>query len=213
VTVSIALPARRPVLAEVLPGALTRSGVTIVAGAALTALAAQVSLPVPGSPVPVTGQTFAVLLTAAALGPFRGLAAQALYLLAGIAGLPVFAGAGHGPTVAFGATGGYLLGFLVAAAITGYGARRGADRSPVRTLLLFALASAVIYLIGTAWLCLDTGMSASAGIAAGVTPFIPGDVAKALFAAGLLPGTWRLLGRGTTGAADPAGEANADGVR
>jgi biotin transport system substrate-specific component len=200
-------------LAEVLPGALTRSGVTIVAGAALTALAAQVSLPVPGSPVPVTGQTFAVLLTAAALGPFRGLAAQVLYLLAGIAGLPVFAGAGHGPTVAFGATGGYLLGFLAAAALTGYGARRGADRSPVRTLLLFALASAVIYLIGTAWLCLDTGMSASAGIAAGVTPFIPGDVAKALLAAGLLPGTWRLLGRGAAGAADPAGEANADGVR
>jgi biotin transport system substrate-specific component len=197
-TTSIALPTRRPVLAEVLPGALTRSGVTIVAAAALTALAAQVSLPVPGSPVPVTGQTFAVLLTAAALGPFRGLAAQVLYLLAGIAGLPVFAGAGHGPTVAFGATGGYLLGFLAAAALTGYGARRGADRSPVRTLLLFALASAVIYVIGTTWLCLDTGMSASAGIAAGVTPFIPGDVAKALLAAGLLPGAWRLAGRRTS---------------
>ena len=200
VTVSIPLPARRPVLAEVLPGTLTRSGVTIVAGAALTALAAQVSLPVPGSPVPVTGQTFAVLLTAAALGPLRGLASQGLYLALGLVGLPVFAGAAHGPHVVFGASGGYLVGFLVAAAIVGAGARRGADRSPLRTLLLFALASVVIYAIGTAWLCLDTGMSASAGIAAGVTPFIPGDVAKALLAAGLLPGTWRLLGRGADGA-------------
>jgi len=197
VTASIALPARRTVLAEVLPEMLTRSGVTIVLAAGLTALAAQVSVPVPGSPVPVTGQTFAVLLTAAALGPARGLAAQVLYLAAGLAGLPVFAGAGHGPGVVFGATGGYLAGFLAAALITGYGARRGADRSPARTLVLFAVASAVIYLIGTTWLCLDTGMSASAGIAAGVTPFLPGDAVKALLAAGLLPGTWRLLGRST----------------
>jgi biotin transport system substrate-specific component len=196
-TASIAVPTRRPVLAEVLPVALTRSGVTIVLAAALTALAAQVSMPVPGSPVPVTGQTFAVLLTAAALGPVRGLAAQILYLAAGMAGLPVFAGAGHGPGVVFGATGGYLAGFLVAAVITGYGARRGADRSPARTLMLFALASVVIYLIGTVWLCLDTGMSASAGIAAGVTPFLPGDAVKALLAAGLLPGAWWLAGQGT----------------
>ena len=89
---SSALPARRLVLAEVLPSALTRSGVTIALGAALTALAAQISFPIPGSPVPVTGQTFAVLLTAAALGPARGLAAQLLYLLLGVVGLPVFAG-------------------------------------------------------------------------------------------------------------------------
>ncbi len=198
-SVSIALPARRPVLAEVLPTGLTRSGVTVVLGAGLTALAAQLSFPVPGSPVPVTGQTFAVLLTAAALGPARGLAAQALYLLMGAVGLPVFAGAGQGPGVIFGASGGYLIGFLAAAAITGYGARRGADRSPVRTLLLFALASVVIYAIGTTWLCLDTGMSAGAGISAGVTPFLPGDTAKALLAAGLLPGAWWLAGHRASG--------------
>ena len=194
--VSLALPARRAVLAESLPGTLTRSGATIVLGAALTALAAQVAVPVPGSPVPVTGQTFAVLLTAAALGPARGLAAQVLYLAAGVAGLPVFASASHGAGVVFGASGGYLVGFLAAAVIAGWGARRGADRSPVRTLVLFALASGVIYLIGTAWLCLNTGMSASAGIAAGVTPFLPGDAVKALLAAGLLPGAWWLAGRG-----------------
>jgi biotin transport system substrate-specific component len=193
---SIDLMPRRPVLAEILPSDLTRTGVTILLGAALTAVAAQVSIPVPGSPVPLTGQTFAVLLTAAALGPARGLAAQALYLVMGAVGLPVFAGAGHGPGVIFGATGGYLVGFLAAALITGYGARRGADRSPWRTLLLFALASAIIYLIGTAWLCLDTGMSIREGISAGVTPFLPGDAVKALLAAGLLPGAWRLAGRG-----------------
>jgi biotin transport system substrate-specific component len=194
-TATLDLTVRRPVLAEILPAGLTRTGVTILLGTALTAAAAQVSFPVPGSPVPVTGQTFAVLLTAAALGPARGLAAQALYLVLGAVGLPVFAGAGHGPGVIFGASGGYLIGFLAAALITGYGARRGADRSPWRTLLLFAVASAVIYLIGTAWLCLDTGLSASQGIAAGVTPFLPGDTAKALLAAGLLPGAWRLAGR------------------
>jgi biotin transport system substrate-specific component len=198
-TVSIALPARRRVLAEVLPASTTRTGVTIVAAAALTAAAAQVAVPVPGSPVPITGQTFAVLLTAAALGPARGLAAQALYLVLGIAGLPVFEGFSHGPGALFGATGGYLAGFLAAAVIVGYGARRGADRSPVRTLLLFALASAAIYLIGTTWLCLDTGMSLGAGISAGVTPFLPGDAAKALLAAGLLPGAWRLIGRASGG--------------
>jgi biotin transport system substrate-specific component len=115
----------------------------------------------------------------------------------GAVGLPVFAGAGHGPGVIFGATGGYLAGFLVAAVITGHGARRGADRSPWRTVLLFALASAVIYLIGTAWLCLDTGMPVREGISAGVTPFLLGDAVKALLAAGLLPGVWRLAGRGT----------------
>jgi biotin transport system substrate-specific component len=194
-TASVDLMPRRAVLAEILPLDLTRSGVTILLGAALTAVAAQVAIPVPGSPVPITGQTFAVLLTAAALGPARGLAAQALYLVLGAVGLPVFAGAAHGPGVIFGASGGYLVGFLAAAVITGYGARRGADRSPWRTLLLFALASAVIYLVGTTWLCLDTGMTLREGIAAGVTPFLPGDAAKALLAAGLLPGAWRLVGR------------------
>ena len=192
-SMSIAPAARRPVLAEVLPSVLSRSGVTVILAAALTAAAAQVAIPVPGSPVPVTGQTFAVLLTAAALGPARGLAAQALYLAAGAAGLPVFAGASHGPGVIFGASGGYLVGFLLAAALVGYGGRRGADRSAGLTLLLFALGSLVIYVIGTAWLCLDTGLGVSAGISAGVVPFLPGEAAKALLAAGVLPVTWRLI--------------------
>ena len=215
-TASIALPVRRPVLAEALPAAWTRTGVTILLGTALTALAAQVSIPVPGSPVPITGQTFAVLLTAAALGPARGVASQALYVRLGLVGLPVFAGATSGSHVVFGASGGYLIGFIVAAAIVGWGARRGADRSPVRTLFLYALASVVIYVIGTTWLCVDTGMSMSAGIAAGVTPFIPGDIAKALLAAGLLPGAWWLLGHGASAAYaadDSAADKDGAGAR
>ena len=106
---TIALPSR-PVLAEaVLPRALTRTGVTVAMGTALTALAAQVSVPVPGSPVPVTGQTFAVLLVGAALGPGRAVASQALYLLLGVAGLPVFTQGAHGIEVLFGATGGRFV--------------------------------------------------------------------------------------------------------
>jgi len=195
---TIDTPLGRPVLAETLPRVLTRTGATIMMAAALTALAAQVAIPVPGSPVPITGQTFAVLLTAAALGPARGAAAQVLYLVLGAVGLPVLAGAAHGPAAMFGASGGYLIAFPVAAAVVGYGARRGADRSPALTLLLFGVASVVIYLIGTVWLCLDTGMSASAGFAAGVRPFLPGDAAKALLAAGLLPAAWRVAARGIT---------------
>ena len=187
---------RRPVLAEsFLPSALTRAGVTVVLGAALTAFAAQVAVPIPGSPVPVTGQTFAVLVTAAALGPARGLASQALYLVLGLLGLPVFAQAQHGTQAVFGATGGYLVGFLVAALIAGRGARLGADRSPWRALPLMVLASASIYLVGASWLAFSTGMSAAQTMAAGVVPFLLGDALKVLLAAGLLPSAWRLLNR------------------
>ncbi|HEY1702505.1 MAG TPA: biotin transporter BioY [Trebonia sp.] len=186
----------RPVLAErLLPRTATRTGLTVLGAAALIALAARVSIPIPGTPVPITGQTFAVLLTAAALGPARGIAAQLVYILAGVVGMPVFAGAAHGTAVVFGASGGYLVAYPLAALIVGYFARRGADRSVLRTLAVYAVASAVIYAIGTLWLCVDTGMSASAGIAAGVTPFLPGDAVKALLAAGLLPAAWKLVGR------------------
>jgi biotin transport system substrate-specific component len=200
----------RPVLAErLLPRAATRTGLTVLGAAALIALAAQVSIPIPGTPVPITGQTFAVLLTAAALGPGRGVAAQLVYLLAGVAGLPVFAGAAHGAVTVFGASGGYLLEYPLAALLVGYFARRGADRSIPRTLAVYVLASAIIYAIGTLWLCVDTGMSASAGISAGVVPFLPGDAGKALLAAGLLPAAWKLVGRSDTKARAAQAEISA----
>lgn len=190
---TIALPSR-PVLAEaVLPRALTRTGVTVAMGMALTALAAQVAVPVPGSPVPVTGQTFAVLLVGAALGPGRAVASQALYLLLGVVGLPVFTQGAHGIEVLFGATGGYLVGFLVAASIAGLGARRGADRSVLRELVVAVAASAAIYAFGVTWLSAWTGMSLAAAVTAGMLPFLVGDALKALLAAGVLPAAWKVV--------------------
>jgi biotin transport system substrate-specific component len=193
---TVAVPLRpRAVLAEaVLPHTLTRTGVTIGLGALLTALAAQVAVPVPGSPVPVTGQTFAVLLVGATLGPARGVASMALYTLLGVVGLPVFTDASSGAHVLLGATGGYLVGFLAAAAIAGLASRRGHDRSVPRQLAVAVAASLTIYVFGAGWLSLSTGMSLAAAVSVGVVPFLLGDALKALFAAGLLPGAWKLVG-------------------
>ncbi|QKE82630.1 biotin transporter BioY [Arthrobacter sp. NEB 688] len=185
----------RPTLAEaVLPRSLTRTGVTVGLGALLTALAAQVALPVPGSPVPVTGQTFAVLLVGAALGPGRAVASMALYLVLGVVGLPVFTDGSHGAHVVVGATGGYLVGFLAAAAVAGLAARRGHDRSVPRQLLAAVASSLTIYVFGVSWLSLSTGMSLATAVTVGVVPFLLGDALKALLAAGALPAAWRLVG-------------------
>ncbi|GGL33478.1 biotin synthase [Phycicoccus endophyticus] len=193
---TLAAPLRpRAVLAEaVLPQSLTRTGVTVGLGALITALAAQVALPIPGSPVPVTGQTFAVLLVGAALGPARGVASMALYLVLGAVGLPVFTDASGGAHVLLGATGGYLVGFLAAAAIAGHAARRGHDRSVLRELTVAVAASLTIYVVGVGWLALSTGMSLGAAIGAGMLPFLLGDALKALLAAGALPGAWKVVG-------------------
>jgi biotin transport system substrate-specific component len=193
-TSALSLPNRLPVLAEsALPNVLTRTGVTVVLGAALTALASQVVLPIPGSPVPVTGQTFAVLLTAAALGPARGLASQLLYLTLGAVGLPVFTAGAHGVHVLGGATGGYLVGFLLASLIVGAGSRRGADRTVLRQLAVLALGSAAIYACGVPWLAITTGMGLGKAVAVGMAPFLVGDALKAMLASSLLPATWKLV--------------------
>ncbi|NJC71467.1 biotin transporter BioY [Planosporangium thailandense] len=195
-TTALSLPTRLPVLAEAaLPRVLTRAGVSVLLGTALTALAAQVVVPIPGSPVPVTGQTFAVLLTAAALGPARGLASQVLYLALGAAGLPVFTQGAHGVQVLFGATGGYLVGFLLAALVVGAGSRRGTDRTVLRELAVMTLASATIYACGVSWLAIVTGMGLVKAVAVGVAPFLLGDALKALLASSLLPATWKLVTR------------------
>lgn len=185
----------RPVLADLLPRAVVRNLVLVVAAALLTALCAQIRIPLPFSPVPLTGQTFAVLLTAAALGPLRGLAGQALYLALGLAGLPFFAGGESGWTYASGATGGYLLGFLVAAAVVGYCARRGMDRTPLGMGLAFLLGTLVIYAFGVPWLGVAADLSAAAAFRSGALPFLPGDAIKAVLAAVLLPAAWRLTER------------------
>lgn len=189
------VPARRParpVLADLLPGALARDVTLVVAVAALTAVAAQVVIPVPGLPVPLTGQTFAVLLGAAALGPWRGAIAQAVYLTAGVVGLPVFAGASSGWESVAGASGGYLVGFVLAGVVVGALARRGADRRVLSTVGTYALGTLAVYAVGVPWLAVSTGMPITAALLTGAAVFLPGDALKAALAAALLPSAWRL---------------------
>lgn len=182
----------RPVLADLLPRAVVRDALLVLGAALLTALCAQIVIPLPFSPVPLTGQTFAVLLTAAALGPLRGLAGQALYLAFGLVGLPFFQGGESGWTYATGATGGYLLGFLAAALVVGACSRRGLDRTPLGTLAAFALGSVTVYAFGVPWLAAVTDLDIAAALTRGALVFLPGDAIKAALAAGLLPAAWRF---------------------
>jgi biotin transport system substrate-specific component len=183
-------PARTgQVLADLIPASRVRDIALVLGGAALTGLAAQISVPVPGSPVPVTGQTLAVLLVGTALGAGRGFLSLALYALAGIAGVPWFAGATSGAAAP---SFGYILGMILAATVVGALARRGADRSVWRTAGAMVLGEAIVYAVGVPYLALATGMSASAAIAAGLTPFLIGDALKAALAMGALPTAWKL---------------------
>ncbi|MYW14057.1 biotin transporter BioY, partial [Streptomyces sp. SID2955] len=183
---STATAVARPgsVLADLLPSSRVRDTALVVGGAALTGLAAQLSVPVPGSPVPVTGQTFAALLVGTTLGARRGFLSLALYAVAGVAGMPWFANGDSGAgMVSFG----YILGMLLASALVGALARRGADRSPLRMAGTMILGEAVIYAVGVPYLALAAHLSASQAIAAGLTPFLIGDALKAALAMGALP--------------------------
>ncbi|MET9362003.1 biotin transporter BioY [Streptomyces sp. NPDC006632] len=191
-TASAAAPRTGSVLADLLPSSRTRDVALVVGGAALTGLAAQIAVQVPGSPVPVTGQTFAALLVGAGLGAGRGFLSLALYALVGMAGMPWFA---SGTSGAGGASFGYVLGMLLASTVVGALARRGADRSVPRTAGTMVLGSAIIYAVGVPYLAASTGMSLTAAVAAGLTPFLIGDALKAALAMGLLPAAWKLLGR------------------
>jgi biotin transport system substrate-specific component len=173
-------------------GAL-RQAALIVGASVVTALAAQIAIPLPWSPVPLTGQTFAVLLTGAVLGARRGFAAQALYLAQGAAGLPVFAGGVAGFAVFAGPTAGYLLAFPIAAAVTGLLAERGWDRGFAGTLAAMLLGGAVILAAGAAGL--GRFVPPGALLASGVLPFVPGEIAKCAIAACAFPAAWRWASR------------------
>ncbi len=192
---ALPLPTARPrrVLADLLPGSLARDVALVVGVAALTALAAQLRIPVPGLPVPVTGQTFAVLLGAAALGPVRGSLAQVLYVAAGLVGLPVFTGGASGWEAVAGASGGYLLGFVAASAVVGALARRGADRRVLSTVAAYTAGTAVIYAFGVPWLAAVAGMPLGAALTAGAVVFLPGDAIKAVLAGAALPAVWHRV--------------------
>ena len=165
----------------------------IAVGVLLLALLAQLRLQL--GPVPFTGQTLGVLLLGAAYGAPLGAVTTSSYVLLGAIGLPLFAGGQSGFAYALGPTGGYLVGFVFAAALLGYLAGRGWDRSLTTCALAMLLANVVIYLPGLAWLQQALGLSWSATIAAGLTPFVAGDLVKLAIAAAVLPAAWRLLGK------------------
>ena len=164
----------------------------IVGGSLVVALSAQIAVPLAFSPVPITGQTLAVLLVGALMGSVRGGVVMLLYLAEGVAGLPVFAGGGAGAAHLLGPTGGYLVGFVAAATVTGYLAERGWDRRIGTTVAAMLLGTVAIYAIGLAWLGLFTGTENL--LAIGLYPFIPGAIVKIIVAAALVPQGWKLLG-------------------
>jgi biotin transport system substrate-specific component len=175
----------------------------VLLGVALIAASAQFVIRVPGSDVPVTGQTFGVLVTATALGLRRGIGSVGLYLLLGLA-LPIYAGGAHGLVhfvsrdgghLVLGATGGYLLGFLLAGALVGRLAELGWDRHLGGSLAAMILGNIVIYAVGVAWLAVALDLTAPQAISAGLTPFLAGDALKILFAALVFPLGWWVVGR------------------
>ena len=172
--------------------AIAYDAALVLGGSMFVALAAQVAIRLPFSPVPVTGQTLAVLLVGALLGSRRGAWSLLAYLLEGLAGLPVFAGGASGPAYALGPTGGYLLGFVAAAFVVGWRAERGWDRRLGSTALAMVAGNVAIYACGLGWLALFVGRQA---LALGLFPFLAGDLVKLVLAAIALPLGWRLIGR------------------
>jgi biotin transport system substrate-specific component len=190
---STAVATTRPgqVLADLLPASRVRDIALVLGGAALTGLAAQLAVPVPGSSVPVTGQTFAALLVGTSLGAGRGFLSLALYALLGLAGVPWFAGGTSGAGASFG----YIVGMLLASAAVGALARRGADRSVLRMAGTMLLGEAIVYAIGVPYLALSLDLSTSAALAAGLTPFLIGDALKAALAMGAAPTAWKFVNK------------------
>ncbi len=175
------------VLADLVPGERVRDIALIGTFAAVIGLSAQVAVFLPFSPVPVTGQTFAVLLGAAALGAGRATLGASLYLVLGVAGVPWFTATG-------GASFGYIIGFVAAAWIVGRLARLGNDRTVARTVALMAVGNLVIYAAGVTGLALVLGVGIVEATLLGAVPFLIGDAVKLALAAALLPATWKLVG-------------------
>lgn len=177
-------------LGDAIPGGLVRDIALVAGGAMFVGLTAQVAIPLWFTPVPLTLQTFSVLLVGAVLGSKRGLISMALYLAAGVAGVPWFAQGNSGWQLA---TIGYLVGFVAAAWLVGLLAERRGDRTPLRAAGLMVLGNVVIYVFGVIGLLVMTPYDLPTAIAKGVLPFLLGDAIKIAFAAALLPVTWKLV--------------------
>jgi biotin transport system substrate-specific component len=169
--------------------------VAVVAGTSLIALSAQISIPLGFTPVPLTGQTFAVLLVGAALGTLGGAASTALYVLIGALGAPVYASHDSGWHILTSATGGYLFGFIAAAALTGALAQHGWDRRFSSSLGALLTGNVVIYIFGIAMLARSLHLDLDTALKDGLYPFLLGDLIKLYLAAASLPIAWRLLER------------------
>jgi biotin transport system substrate-specific component len=167
----------------------------VLAGTALVSVAAQVSIPLPFTPVPVTGQTFAVVLVGSALGAVRGVSSLVLYLAAGALGAPIYADGAHGWSVLNSPSGGYIVGFVAAAALTGFLAERRWDRRFSSAVTAMLSGNVVIYLFGLPWLAHVLGTNREKTLELGLYPFVAGDLLKLYLAGALLPGAWRLVGR------------------
>jgi len=167
----------------------------VLGGTAFVSLAAQVSFDLPFTPVPITGQTFAVLLVGASLGALLGLASLGLYLFVGALGAPVYADGNSGWDILTGPTGGYIVGFVFAAVVTGWLAQRRWDRRFNSAVAAMLTGSVVIYAFGLPWLAreIDTGFEGT--LEAGLYPFVVGDLLKLYLAGALLPGAWKLVER------------------
>jgi biotin transport system substrate-specific component len=195
VTVTRALLTRRRVLADHLSGGLVRDVLLVVGYAVLIGLSAQVVVRLPFTPVPLTGLTFGVLAGALALGWWRSALGMALYLFAGLAGVPWFAGGAGGPATLLAPSFGYIIGCLAASALVGRLAERGFDRRPLRALVAMVAGSAVIYAFGLPWLAFTVHSGPATTLALGLYPFLIGDALKAALAAGVLPGARWLVHR------------------
>ena len=193
------------VLSDALPRPQVRSmriarEVTLIAGfALLTAALARVRIPLGFTPVPVTGQTLAVLLAGASLGAWRGASSQLLYWLMGMVGLPFYSNGTGGWSVATGPTMGYLVGFIVAAAVVGRLAEYRHDRHVLTSVAAMTMGSMIIYVCGATWLAINLGIPLATGeqnaISLGVTPFLVGDVIKMCLAGLATASTWRFINR------------------
>jgi len=194
-TVAVQTAPRR-VLADYLPRTLVADTILVVGAAGLVGLLAQISIHLSFTPVPITGQTLGVLLAGSALGWRRAGLSMSLYMVAGLAGVPWFAGHASGYA---GATFGYLLGFIAAGMLLGWLAAKGSDRNIVRAAISMVLAEVLLYAIALPWLAVDLHVSLAKAFSLGMWPFVAGDVIKAALAGVALPSAWRLVGRATKG--------------
>lgn len=181
---------------RIMEKSLARDAVLVLGGALFTALCAQIVIPLGFTPIPITGQTFAVLAVGGALGSRRAIASQALYWLLGAIGLPFYADSSGGWSSATGSSFGYFVGFVVAAGIVGWYADHRNDRNFVKSLSAMALSTAVIYFFGALWLAHSIGVPVASGdsnaISLGVAPFLAGDAVKLVLAALVSPVGWAL---------------------